>query len=74
MRIYNLLKYWNKGSFSKWLSKLLEPIRQKISPYSIKDTFHCLDAIKEINIGDKLLFSLDVQSLFTNIPLLETVD
>ena len=32
----------------------------------IKVTFHCLDAIKQINIG--------VQSLLTNIPLLETVD
>ena len=61
-------------SVAKWLSKLLESIRQKTSPYSIKDTFHCLEAIKEINIRDKLLFSLDVQSLFTNIPLLETVD
>ena len=56
---------------SKYLVKILEPFTT--NKYSIKDTFSFAD---EIYNQDTNLFmsSLDVESLFTNIPLEETIE
>ena len=59
---------------AQWIAKLLEPVRRQISCHSLKDTFEFVDQIKERNINTKQMLSFDVESLFTNIPLLETVD
>ena len=59
---------------ARWLAELLEPVRQHVSQHSLRDTFQFVDQIKDSNIEDKQMFSLDVQSLFTNIPLMETID
>ena len=42
--------------------------------YSCKDTFSFVSQIKNANLSKKLLVSYDVTSLFTNIPLQETID
>ena len=42
--------------------------------YSCKDTFSFLSQIKNANLSKKILVSCDVTSLFTNIPLQETID
>ena len=42
--------------------------------YSCKDTFSFVSQIKNANLFGKFLGSYDVTSLFTNIPLQETID
>ena len=42
--------------------------------YSCKDTFSFVPEIKNANLSRKFLASYDVASLFTNIPLQETID
>ena len=59
---------------ARWLVQLLAPIRQRHSKFGTKDTFELIDSMQSLNIADKLLCSADVQSLFTNVPLHETID
>ena len=58
---------------AKHLGKMLSPhINQK---FSCSDTFSFIDKIQNVNIDrNKFLVSYDIQSLFTNIPLNETID
>ena len=44
------------------------------SDYSCSDTFTFLDELKQQNLEGKFTVSFDVCSLFTNIPLDETID
>ena len=53
--------------FATWLSKILTPLRHLSS--SLKDTFDFLDKIKNLTLGNKLMASLDVESLFTNLSV-----
>ena len=55
-----------------WLSEILTPLRHH--PSSLKDTFDFLDKIKNLTPGNKLMASLDVKSLFTNVPVNFTID
>ncbi|KAA3677925.1 uncharacterized protein DEA37_0007683 [Paragonimus westermani] len=61
-------------SMAQWLTELLEPVRKDIAVHSLKDTFEFVDSIRSLNVENKKIFSLDVCSLFTNVPLVETVD
>ena len=54
-----------------WLSEILTPLRHH--PSSLKDTFDFLDKIKNLTPGNKLMASLDVKSLFTNVPVNFTI-
>ena len=56
----------------RFLCDLLSPLVPNI--YSCKDTFSFVSQIKNANISKKFLVSYDVTSLFTNIPLQETID
>ena len=42
--------------------------------YSCQDTFSFVSQIKNANLSKKCFVSYDVTSLFTNIPLQETID
>ena len=42
--------------------------------YSISDTFSLVHELKTIDISNKFMVSFDVVSLFTNIPLKESID
>ena len=42
--------------------------------YSCKDTFSFVSQIKNANLSKKFIVSYNVTSLFTNIPLQETID
>ena len=58
--------------FAKWLSKTLsEEIRD--SPSMIRDSFSLSDLIGKSNLHQAYLVSYDVESLFTNIPVEETM-
>ena len=52
----------------------MELIRRRLSKHSLKDTFEFIDHIKEINLTDRHLFSMDVISLYTNVPIREVVN
>lgn len=59
---------------ARWLVRILAPLRQHFNLYGIKDSFEILEDLDEISLSDKVMCSVDVQSLFTNVPLLETID
>ena len=55
-----------------FLCDLLSPLVP--NDYSCKDPFSFVSQIKNANLSKKILVSYDVTSLFTNIPLQETID
>ena len=58
---------------SKFLVPLLQPLTQ--NNYTIKDTPDFLDKLKQYNHSNgEIMVSFDIESLFTNIPLEETVE
>ncbi|VDP90695.1 unnamed protein product [Echinostoma caproni] len=59
---------------AKWLAGLLEPVRMTLTQHSLNDTTGLIDALSGLNIKDRHMFSLDVTSLFTNVPIGETID
>ena len=56
---------------ARFLCDLLSPVVR--DDYSCKDTFSFVSRIKNENLSGKFLVSYDVTSLFTNIPLQETI-
>ena len=64
------------GTFNYNLARFLCDLLSPLVPndYSCKDTFSFVSQIKNTNLSKKFLFSYDVTSLFTNIPLQETID
>ena len=64
------------GTFNYNLSRFLCDLLSPLVPndYSYKDTFSFVSQIKNANLSKKFLVSYDVTSLFTNIPLQETID
>ena len=64
------------GTFNYNLSRFLCDFFSPLVPndYSCKDTFSFVFQIKNANLSKTFLVSYDVTSLFTNIPLQETID
>ena len=57
---------------AKWLVEILSPLLD--SKYIIKDTFDFVNKVAHLDTSkDKYMLSFDVESLFTNIPTLETI-
>ena len=59
-------------NLARFLCDLLSPL--VLNDYSCKDTFSFVSQIKNTNLSKKLFVFYDVTSLFTNIPLPETID
>ena len=60
---------------SRWICELLEPVLVKYSTHCVKDSFEFVDLLKEKQIRSAgHMCSFDVVSLFTNVPLHETID
>ncbi|CAH8613673.1 unnamed protein product [Dicrocoelium dendriticum] len=59
---------------ARWLAKLLEPLRKLLSTHCLKDSFEWVNILERTTLDAELMYSIDVESLFTNVPLLETVD
>ena len=59
---------------AKWLAELLEPLRQQLCRFSLRDTFEFVDSLDGLDMNCKQMCSFDVSSLFTNVPLLETIN
>ena len=64
------------GTFNYNLACFLCDLLSPLDPndYSCKDTFSFVSQIKNANLSKKCLVSYNVTSLFTNIPLQETID
>ena len=67
------------SSISTFIYNLTRSLCDLLSPlvpndYSCKNTFSFVSQIKNANLSKKFLVSYDVTSLFTNIPLQETID
>ena len=64
------------GTFNYNLARFLCDLLPPLLPndYSCKDIFSFVSQIKNANLSGKFLVFYDVTSLFTNIPLQETID
>ena len=62
---------------AKWLAELLQPVVCKYGVHTVKDTFEFCENIDacaaECDITGSYMCSFDATSLFTNIPLRDTV-
>ena len=58
------------------LAKFLVPHLQAITKneYTIHDSFHFVDQIKNLSFGQCYMASFDVEALYTNIPVSETIN
>ena len=75
MVIKPILSATNKDNFplAKWLPKKLKPL--SLNQYTVTDTFDFTNEIHELKINKgEILVSYDVSSLFTNVPLDETIE
>ena len=59
---------------ARWLASIIDPIRKSISKFSLKDSFEFAHRLEDKNSCTSFMVSFDVVSLFTNIPLEETID
>ena len=57
---------------AKYLCNLLQP--HLPATYTISDTFSFVQELGTTNLSNKFMVSFDVASLFTNIPLKESID
>ena len=59
-------------NLAKHLCTLLTPLIS--NDYTTKDSFSFVDEFNNLDNNNKFLISFDIQSLYTSIPLLETID
>ena len=66
---------------AKWLTEILTPVLNKYSEHTVKDTFQFCERIEEFNaeycgknVESLFMCSFDIKSLFTNVPLEETIN
>ena len=59
-------------NIAKYLVPILSPLT--INEHTIKDSFHFISCLKDLNFANCTIASFDVKSLFTQIPLDETID
>jgi hypothetical protein len=60
-------------NLAKWLDEIIKPFVDE-SKYLLKDTFDFVNKVKLLNNTEVGMGSFDVESLFTNVPLEETID
>jgi len=59
-------------ALAKWLDEKLKPL--SCNQYTVTDTFEFVNEVQSLEINrDDILVSYDVTSLFTNVPLDETI-
>ena len=62
-------------ALAKWLASLLQPVLDEYSSFCIKDSFTFSDQIKSLDSQENMFMgSFDICSLFTNVPLQETIE
>ena len=63
-------------NLAKWLATLLQPVLMKFSSHTLSDSFTFAERIRSLQVDASNVFmcSYDIKSLYTNIPLAETLD
>ena len=61
-------------NLAQWLCQLLDPVREALCKFTVKDTFQFVELIQHCDISTAHMCSFDVSALFTNVPLMETID
>ena len=59
---------------SKWLTKELSPLLGSFSNAHLKHNVDLINRLKNISPGKQKFISFDVSSLYTNVPLIPTLD
>jgi hypothetical protein len=59
---------------SKWLACALKPVEDVFTNRCVKDSFQFVDELRSLNVSNNVMASFDVTSLFTNVPVAETID
>ena len=60
---------------SQWLCRILDPVVKRYNRHCVKDSFQFVEALREQPIPlHAHMCSFDIVSLFTNVPLEETID
>ena len=64
-------------AMAKWLTEVLQPVLTKYSEHVVKDSFQFCSTIQgfasERDVSQTFMCSFDIKSLFTNIPLNQTI-
>ena len=60
---------------AKWLASILQPVLEQFSTNCIKDSFTFAKTMQDLRLEGKDVYfcSFDISSLFTNLPLKETI-
>ena len=53
---------------------MLKPIEDTFTNRCVKDSFVFVDKLRTLNLSESVMASFDVCSLFTNVPVTETID
>ena len=61
---------------AKWLTSLLQPVLQNLSSNCLSDSFTFVKEVRKFTFSPSSVFlcSFDISSLFTNVPLAETIE
>lgn len=64
------------GTYNYDLAKFCVPLLDRLTrnEYTIKDSFDFVSEVTNLNLDNFILASFDIESLFTSIPLDETID
>ena len=65
----------SQHQLAKYLSSILQPVLELYSEHCVKDSFTFTNTLRNLNRNpmDSFLCSFDITSLFTNVPLSETI-
>ena len=66
----------SQHQLAKWLTSLLQPVLLNLSSNCILDSFTFVNEVKNFTFSPSSVFlcSFDISSLFTNVPLAETIN
>lgn len=59
---------------AQWLCRMLDPMKKQFSRHNITDSFQFAQKISQLNAEGKHFVSFDAISLFTNVPVRETIE
>ncbi|KAL5251675.1 hypothetical protein ACHWQZ_G014720 [Mnemiopsis leidyi] len=58
----------------KFVAKIIQPTAVSSHGTDLNDTFQFVSQLRDLDFQESIMASFDVQSLFTNVPLAETID
>lgn len=59
---------------AKWLADVLKPVNDLVAQYCVPDSFSFAQRIRDTDLKDVFLVSYDAVSLFTNVPIIDTLE